>query len=66
VTAGKYMTTNEVLAELGGNVSRNVFYRWRRTGRAPAGFKIPNGDLRFRRDEITEWLESLERGSAAA
>lgn len=60
------MTTAEVLAELGGNVDRNVFYKWRSTGRAPAGLKLPNGELRFRRSEILAWLASLEQGSAAA
>lgn len=60
------MTTQEVLAELGGNVDRNVFYRWRSTGRAPSGLKLPNGELRFRRADVLAWIDSLEKGSAAA
>ncbi|WP_165969417.1 helix-turn-helix domain-containing protein [Actinomadura sp. KC06] len=60
------MTTKEVLAELGGHVDRNVFYRWRSTGRAPAGLKLPNGELRFRRSEVLAWIDSLEQGGAAA
>ncbi|WP_325053062.1 helix-turn-helix transcriptional regulator [Thermomonospora amylolytica] len=66
MTSSEFMTTKEVLALLGGNIDRNVFYRWRATGRAPAGLKLPNGDLRFRRSEIYAWLESLERRNAAA
>lgn len=61
------MTTEEVLALLGGQVDRNVFYRWRSTGRAPKGLKLPNGQLRFSRTEIDAWLASLaEKGRAAA
>jgi predicted DNA-binding transcriptional regulator AlpA len=66
VKRGELMTTEEVLAELGGNVDRNVFYRWRSTGRAPTGLKLPNGQLRFRRSEVLAWLDSLAQGRAAA
>ncbi|WP_327588589.1 helix-turn-helix domain-containing protein [Nonomuraea sp. NBC_00507] len=48
----------EVLEELGG-VSRRTFYRWRELGRAPVCVKLPNGDLRIWRSDLTAWLESL-------
>jgi predicted DNA-binding transcriptional regulator AlpA len=60
------MTVPEVLVELGGQVDRNVFYKWRSTGRAPKGLKLPNGELRFRRVEIMKWIDSMDQGSAAA
>jgi predicted DNA-binding transcriptional regulator AlpA len=61
----RLMTTKEVLAELGGTVDRNVFYRWRATGRAPASLKLPNGELRFRRSDVLAWLDSLGEERAA-
>ncbi|MET9249285.1 helix-turn-helix domain-containing protein [Nonomuraea sp. NPDC003709] len=45
------------LDELGG-VSRRTFYRWREIGKAPEGFKLPNGELRIYRSEFTAWLQS--------
>lgn len=48
----------EVLAALGG-VSRRTFYRWRELGLAPAGLKLPNGEIRIWRSELVMWLEKL-------
>jgi len=54
----RLMTVAEVLAELGG-VSRRTFYRWRETGKAPIGLRLPNGEIRIYRSEFYAWLESL-------
>jgi predicted DNA-binding transcriptional regulator AlpA len=49
---------SQVLDELGG-VSRRTFYRWREIGKAPQGFRLPNGELRIYRSDLDAWLESL-------
>ncbi|MGI5268646.1 helix-turn-helix transcriptional regulator [Nonomuraea sp. CA-218870] len=56
------LTVAQVLEELGG-VSRRTFYRWRAIGKAPEGFKLPNGELRIYRSEFTAWLESLREAA---
>ena len=56
------MTVPEVLAELGG-VSRRTFYRWRELGIAPAGLKLPNGEIRVWRSEFVLWLETLREAA---
>jgi predicted DNA-binding transcriptional regulator AlpA len=56
------LTVAQVLEELGG-VSVRTFYRWREIGRAPQGFKLPNGEIRIYRSEFTLWLESLREAA---
>jgi predicted DNA-binding transcriptional regulator AlpA len=57
------LTVPELLDELGG-VSRRTFFRWRELGRAPRCLKLPNGQLRVRRSDLTSWLGSCtEAGS---
>lgn len=53
------LTVERVLAELCG-VSRRTFYRWRELGKAPRGLKLPNGEIRIWRSELTTWLASLK------
>lgn len=53
------LTVEQVLAELGG-VSRRTFYRWRELGNAPAGLKLPNGEIRIWRSDFASWLEKLQ------
>ncbi|MDI5965028.1 helix-turn-helix transcriptional regulator [Streptantibioticus silvisoli] len=48
----------EVLAEL--DMSRAAFYRMRARGQAPRPVKLPNGHLRFRRDDLDAWLRNLD------
>jgi predicted DNA-binding transcriptional regulator AlpA len=50
--ADRLMTVAEMCSELGG-VSRRTFYRWRELGVGPECLKIPNGELRAWRREVT-------------
>jgi predicted DNA-binding transcriptional regulator AlpA len=52
------LTVDQVLDELGG-ISRRTFYRWREIGKAPAGIKLPNGEIRIYRSDFEMWLYSL-------
>jgi predicted DNA-binding transcriptional regulator AlpA len=54
------MTVPEMLAALGGSVSRDTFYKWRQTGKGPRCFTLPNGELRCRLSEFLDWLDGLE------
>jgi predicted DNA-binding transcriptional regulator AlpA len=58
------MTVPEILAALGGSVSRDTFYKWRQTGKGPRCFTLPNGELRCAVTDFKEWLNRLQ-GSAA-
>jgi predicted DNA-binding transcriptional regulator AlpA len=51
------LTVPQLLDELGG-VSRRTFFRWRELGRAPRCLKLPNGQLRVRRSDLSSWLGS--------
>jgi excisionase family DNA binding protein len=52
------LTIAQVCEELG--VSRSTFYDWRAKGRAPNGLKLPNGEIRVRRNELDRWLATCE------
>ena len=54
----KMLRLPEVLAEL--DMSRAAFYRMRARGQAPRPVKLPNGHLRFRRDDLDAWLRNLD------
>lgn len=56
------MDVQQVLAELGG-IPRRTFYRWRELGRAPAGIKLPNGEIRIWRSELDAWLDTLREAA---
>jgi len=58
------MTVPDMLAALGGSVSRDTFYKWRQTGKGPRCFTLPNGELRCRLSDFLEWLGSLESRAA--
>jgi predicted DNA-binding transcriptional regulator AlpA len=62
VKGDELMTVDQMLVELGG-VSRRTFYRWREIGHAPAGLKLPNGEIRVWRSEFAAWLESLREAA---
>ncbi|MEU4932747.1 helix-turn-helix domain-containing protein [Streptomyces yokosukanensis] len=55
-SAVELLTVRQVLEELGG-VSRRTFYRWRELHLAPACIRLPNGELRVRRDVLDAWVE---------
>jgi excisionase family DNA binding protein len=52
------LTVADVCEEL--RVSRSTFYDWRAKGKAPRCIKLPNGEIRVRRDELDRWLASCE------
>ncbi len=56
------LTLAEVCAEL--RISRSTFYDWRAKGRAPRCIKLPNGEIRIRRADFENWLDSLEEVAA--
>ncbi|MER5823418.1 helix-turn-helix domain-containing protein [Streptomyces mirabilis] len=58
------LTVRQVLEELGG-ISRRTFYRWRELRIAPACIRLPNGELRVRRDVLNDWLEERAEGVAS-
>ncbi|MFJ9058951.1 helix-turn-helix transcriptional regulator [Streptomyces sp. NPDC102409] len=55
------LTLAEVCEEL--QISRSTFYDWRQKHRAPRCIKLPNGDLRIRRDDLDHWLDDREDGA---
>jgi predicted DNA-binding transcriptional regulator AlpA len=56
------MTIEDVCADLG--IARSTFYDWRTKHKAPPCLKLPNGDLRVRRVDYEEWLDTLYVGAA--
>ena len=48
------LTTRAVADWLG--VSTASVLRWHRSGRLPGGFRLASGVLRWRRDELEDWL----------
>ena len=55
------LTLAEVCEEL--QISRSTFYDWRQKHRAPRCIKLPNGDLRIRRNDLDHWLDDREDGA---
>ncbi|MBB2909143.1 excisionase family DNA binding protein [Streptosporangium becharense] len=55
------LTLAEICEEL--QISRSTFYDWRTKGRAPRCLKLPNGDLRIRRADFEQWLNTLENAA---
>ncbi|WP_371552506.1 helix-turn-helix transcriptional regulator [Streptomyces sp. NBC_00554] len=62
--AVELLTVRQVLEELGG-ISRRTFYRWRELRIAPACIRLPNGELRVRRDVLNDWLSERAEGAAS-
>jgi predicted DNA-binding transcriptional regulator AlpA len=51
------LTVVDLLEILG--VTRNTFDKWRRSGRGPVAYRLPNGSLRFRKSDVEAWFENL-------
>jgi predicted DNA-binding transcriptional regulator AlpA len=62
--SAELLTVRQVLDELGG-ISRRTFYRWRELRIAPPCIRLPNGELRVRRDVLNDWLEERAEGAAS-
>jgi len=60
--AAELLTVRQVLEELGG-ISRRTFYRWRELRTAPRCIRLPNGQLRVRRDVLNAWLDDRGEGT---
>ncbi|GAB2553269.1 helix-turn-helix transcriptional regulator [Kribbella endophytica] len=56
-----HLTIADVCSELG--VARSTFYDWRAAKKAPRCFKLPNGELRVRRTDLDNWLDSLQEAA---
>ncbi|MFI6910457.1 helix-turn-helix transcriptional regulator [Nonomuraea sp. NPDC050394] len=52
------LTIDFILKDL--DITRSTFYEWRTKGRAPACFRLPNGQLRIYQSEYRRWLANLE------
>jgi hypothetical protein len=48
------LTVPEMLAALGGSVSREAFCKWRQTGKGPRCFTLPNGELQCRLSDFLD------------
>lgn len=53
-----WLTVQDILDDLG--IPRRTWQRWRALGRAPRCKRLPNGELRIRRDHYEIWLDSLD------
>jgi len=62
------LSLKQLLAELGEDdntpLPRSTFDDWLAKGDAPEGFKLPNGQWRFRRTAVDAWLGRLEGASS--
>jgi predicted DNA-binding transcriptional regulator AlpA len=54
----RHLSILDLCEELG--ISRSTFYEWRAKRKAPPCLRLPNGDIRIRRDDYETWLDSLE------
>ncbi|WP_107393227.1 helix-turn-helix transcriptional regulator [Streptomyces agglomeratus] len=57
----KMLKLPEVLEEIG--MSRAAFYRMRARGDAPRLRKLPNGQIRVRRQDLDAWWETCEQAA---
>lgn len=56
--AARHLSIADLCEELG--IARSTFYEWRAKRKAPPCIRLPNGDLRIRREDYENWLDSLE------
>jgi hypothetical protein len=55
--ATPWLTVDQCLHELG--IPRSTWEKWRQRRVAPKAKRLPNGQLRVRRDWLDQWLENL-------
>lgn len=60
-TQRQHLSIAAFCAEL--DVARSTFYDWRAKGRAPRCIKLPNGEIRIRRTDLNDWLDSCEEAA---
>jgi predicted DNA-binding transcriptional regulator AlpA len=60
-TAAEKLTVKEILAEL--KIERSTWNDWRAKRTAPRCIKLPNGQLRVRRDVLDQWIEDREESA---
>ncbi len=53
----QWLTVRDCLSELA--VDRSTWEKWRQRGVAPRAVRLPNGQLRIRRDWFDQWLDRL-------
>jgi excisionase family DNA binding protein len=63
MTDDRLMTIDELAAYL--QVSDQTIYQWRRRGAGPRGFRVGRY-VRFRREDVDAWLDSLGDGGHTA
>lgn len=54
----QHMTVSDICDEL--SIPRSTFYEWRTKKIAPPCIKLPNGEIRIRRDDLERWLEARQ------
>ncbi|MEU0991053.1 helix-turn-helix domain-containing protein [Streptomyces sp. NPDC005953] len=62
MTRPQMLKLREVLEEI--DMSRAAFYRMRARGQAPRMRKLPNGQLRVRRQDLDAWWDRCEQNAA--
>lgn len=57
----QHLTITAFCEEL--DVARSTFYDWRAKGSAPRCIKLPNGEIRIRRQDLERWLDTCEEAA---
>lgn len=60
-TGHRHLTIADICEDL--DIARRTFHEWRAKGRAPRCIKLPNGEIRVRRNEYERWLEGREEAA---
>jgi predicted DNA-binding transcriptional regulator AlpA len=56
-----HLTVADLCEEL--DISRKTFYEWRTKRTAPRCVKLPNGELRIRRSDFEDWIDSRQEAA---